>query len=250
MRTAFHHIAYQPLDICNALSWSSLEAALRQAGLQAGRRLLDIGCGYGQASIRVAQSFDAVAVTAVEMDPVMAEGARSRIAQAGLEPRIRLRREPSVRTLEASAPFDVILALGTTQPAGPGLREPRDVFAALGQHLVPGGALVWGDLTWTAEPSEPLRMLVESGGYYVDHQAWQAAARAAGLEVLSARLSDATEWGPYRQGMDQAVNGWLDDHPDHPDAAAVASSAQRVRMIFDFGADCLGFGLYVFRRPD
>lgn len=248
MRTAFHHIAYQSLPVCNALSWSALRSALATCDLQPGQRLLDIGCGYGQVAIAVAQTFQAQ-VTAVELDPVMAMGAERNILDAGLQDQIELRQETSAQTLTRKPDFDLILALGTTHPVGPDLIEPKDVFSALSGHLVPGGHLVWGDLVWTSEPPEPLRQLVETGGYYVEHDAWQQAALEAGLEVVSARLSPDEEWPPYLDGMRDAVRDWLDQNPDHADADRVANGAKRVGMMFEFGADHLGFGLNVFRKP-
>lgn len=247
MRIAFHHIAYQPLAVCNALSMTRLEASAARAGLKPGATIMDIGCAYGEVSQRLAQAFDAY-VTAVEMDPAMADGAEARIARAGLSDRITVRRQPSGAVLADHAPLDLIVAIGSTEPAGKGLREPVAVFSALAGHLKPGGALLWGDLFWKDEPPAPLRQLVETGGYYVSHEAWQAAARAAGLETASAEVSDEDEWAVYRTGMETAAAAWLDAHPDHPDAPRVAAAAHRIKTMFDFGAPYLGFGLYLFRK--
>ncbi|MBN9481518.1 MAG: class I SAM-dependent methyltransferase [Bordetella sp.] len=247
MRVAFHHIAYQPLAVCNALSMERLEATAARAGLRPGATAMDIGCAYGEVSMRLARAFD-VRVTAVELDPVMAEGAEARIRAAGLTDRITVRRETSAAALTDHAPLDLIVAIGSTEPAGRGLREPAAVFSALAAHLAPGGALLWGDLFWKDEPPAPLRQLVEASGYYVGHDEWQAAARAAGLEVLSADISGDAEWAVYRTGMETAIADWLDAHPNHPDAQTVAATANRIKMMFDFGAPFLGFGLYLFRK--
>lgn len=247
MRIAFHHIAYQALAVCNALSMDRLEATARRAGLKPNAAVMDIGCAYGEVSIHLARAFDAQ-VTAVELDPVMAEGAEARIQAAGLTNRISLRSETSAAALAALPPFDLIVAIGSTEPAGKGLRDPAAVFAALAEHLTPGGALLWGDLFWKAEPPTPLRQLVETGGYYVGHDEWQAAARAAGLTVISAEITDAAEWAAYRTAMETAVAAWLDAHPDHADAPGVAATAHRIKMMLDFGADYLGFGLYLFQK--
>jgi len=247
MRVAFHHIAYQPLAVCNALSMDRLEAMARRAGLKPNAAVMDIGCAYGEVSIHLARAFDAQ-VTAVELDPVMAEGAEARIQAAGLTDRISLRRETSAAALAALPAFDLIVAIGSTEPAGKGLRDPAVVFAALAEHLTQGGSLLWGDLFWKDEPPAPLRQLVETGGYYVSHEAWQTAARDAGLEIISAEISDAAEWAAYRTAMETAIAAWLDAHPGHTDAASVAATAHRIKMMLDFGADYLGFGLYLFRK--
>ena len=247
MRVAFHHIAYQPLAVCNALSMERLEATVRLAGLRPAAAVMDIGCAYGEVSIHLARAFDA-RVTAVELDPVMAEGAEARIRATGLSERISVRRETSAAALATLPAFDLIVAIGSTEPAGKGLREPAVVFAALAEHLTPGGALLWGDLFWKDDPPAPLRQLVETGGYYVAHEALQSAAREAGLEVVSAEISDEAEWATYRTSMEAAIAEWLDACPDHADAPSVAATAHRIKMMLDFGADYLGFGLYLFRK--
>ncbi|HUH22543.1 MAG TPA: hypothetical protein VLZ51_00600, partial [Brevundimonas sp.] len=150
--------------------------------------------------------------------------------------------------LAALPAFDLIVAIGSTEPAGKGVREPAEVFAALAEHLTPGGALLWGDLFWKEEPPAPLRQLVETGGYYVSHDEWQAAARTAGMTVVSAEISDDAEWAAYRTAMEGATANWLDAHPDHADAPSVAATAHRIKMMLDFGAPFLGFGLYLFRK--
>ncbi|WP_313576832.1 class I SAM-dependent methyltransferase [Brevundimonas sp.] len=247
MRIAFHHIAYQPLAICNALSMERLEAAVARAALKPGATVMDIGCAYGEISMSLARAFNA-RVTAVELDPAMAAEAEARIQKAGLTDRITVQRETSATALESHPPFDLIVAIGATEPAGKGQREPAAVFSVLAEHLTPGGALLWGDLFWKSEPPAPLRQLVETSGYYVSHEEWQAAAREAGLEVVSAEISDEAEWAVYRTGMETAVADWLDAHPDHVDAPSVAATAHRIKMMFDFGAPFFGFGLYLFRK--
>jgi len=247
MRVAFHHIAYQPLAVCNALSMERLEATAARAGLKPGAAVMDIGCAYGEVSIHLARIFEAQ-VTAVELDPVMVEGAEARIQAAGLADQITVRSETSAAALAALPVFDLIVAIGTTEPAGKGLREPAAVFAALAEHLTPDGALLWGDLFWKEEPPAPLRQLVETGGYYVSHDEWQAAARTAGMTVVSAEISDDAEWAAYRTAMEGAIADWLDAHPDHADAPSVVATAHRIKMMLDFGAPFLGFGLYLFQK--
>jgi protein-L-isoaspartate O-methyltransferase len=244
MRMTYHRIAYEALDVCNAVEMTTLEAAVVAAGPSPGARALDIGAGNGAVAIRLAERFGLV-VDTVELDASMAELARTRIAASPMRERITLHQGRSGDVLTASPPFDLIVALGVTEPVGGGVRDPRGMLAGLAAHLAPGGRLLWGDLVWTAEPSPPLRQIVEMTNSYADHAGWQAAARAAGLTVLSAELSSPALWNRYRETMDAAVRDWLAANPDHPDAAAVAARAGQVRMMLDFGDGALGFGLYL-----
>ena len=61
-----------------------IDEALRLAGLRAGERLLDLGCGDGRVLLRAAESFGAE-VTGVELDPDLAETARFVLEAAGVD---------------------------------------------------------------------------------------------------------------------------------------------------------------------
>ncbi|CAN5137240.1 class I SAM-dependent methyltransferase [soil metagenome] len=245
---SFHRIAYEALDVCNPVGMATIDDRVRATGLAPGARALDIGCGNASVSIRLAKNFG-LSVDAVELAPAMADLARSRIAAADAGHDVRLRETRSSEVLADLPPWDLIVALGVTEPVGDGVRDPIGMLTGLRAHLTPGGWLLWGDLTWLSEPAGPLRQLVEAANTYADHDGWQAAARAAGFEVVSARISPPDVWDHYTRTMQEAVAGWLATHPDHPDAPNVAAGAHRIKLMFDFGRDALGFGLYLLRDP-
>lgn len=245
MRISFNRIAYEALQVCNALSLNAVEDAVAAAGLPPGARALDIGTGNAAVPIRLAGRFG-LAVTAVELDPGMADLARGRIAAAGVA--VELVEARSGDVLLASAPFDLITAIGTIEAAGAGRRSPTDIFAGLATYLAPGGFLLWGDVVWRGEPPEPLRQMMELNNTYADDAGWRAAAASAGLEVVSARMSPDAEWDHYTTTMQTAADAWLDAHPDDEAAPGVRRNADRVRAMFDFGRPFMDFGLYLFRR--
>ncbi|MDB5421442.1 MAG: methyltransferase small [Brevundimonas sp.] len=246
MRMSFHQIAYQALEVCNPVEMATLDDRVRLTDLPPGARALDIGCGNAGVSIRLAEAFG-MSVDAVELAPAMAELARARIQAAGAADGVRLHQARSSAVLAAHPAWDLIVALGVTEPVGGGVRDPLGMFAGLRPHLKPGGWMLWGDLVWLAEPAPPLRQLVEAANTYTDHEGWQAAARAAGFEVVSADVSPAETWDAYARTMQEAVVDWLAAHPDHADAKTVTASAHRLKLMFDFGQGTLGFGLYLLK---
>lgn len=242
MRASFHLIAYRALDVCNALEMATVQAAAARADLPVGATALDIGCGNGVIAAMLARRFS-LNVTAVERDPAMAALARERTAGSG----VVVLETGSETALADLAPQDLIVVIGATEAAAAGLRDPQAVFERLRGHLAPGGRLLWGDLFWRAEPPQPLRMLVEAANTYLTHDGWQAAARAAGFEVVSADVSSPETWDRYTAAMDAAAHAWLAANPEAPEAPAVRASAKRVKTMFDFGRPYLGFGLYLLR---
>jgi SAM-dependent methyltransferase len=248
MRMSFHRIAYEALEVCNPAEMAMVDDRLRATGLMPGARALDIGCGNAAVSIRMAEAFG-LSVDAVELAPAMADLARSRIAGSQAGARVTLHQSRSDLLLATLPPWELIVALGVTEPVGAGIRDPQGMFEGLRPHLSQGGWLLWGDLVWLTEPATPLRQLVEATNTYADDEGWQAAARAAGFEIVSARISPPETWDHYTATMLDAVAGWLRDNSDHPDTAAVSAASHRIRLMFEFGRGVLGFGLYLLRAP-
>lgn len=245
MKMSFHRIAYEALDVCNAVPMAVVDKMVAQAALRPGDRAIDIGCGNAAVSIRLADRFGLV-VAAVEMDPAMAHLARSRsVGHAN----VTVHEAPAGSILTMGAPWDLAVCLGATDPSGEGLRDPSQMLAAIWRRLKPEGWLLWGDLTWLSEPPPPLRQIVEISGDYTDHAGWQAAARIAGFEVVQTWLSDMSEWDHYAGTMLSAAAGWVAANPDHPDAPSVAVRAHQMRLMLDFGRGVMGFGLYLLKRP-
>ena len=108
---------------------------------------------------------------------------------------------------------------------------------------------MWGDLIWNAEPPVPVRQIFELTNRYTTDADTRTDARAAGFEVVSADISPRSAMDYYIGGADRAARAWLADNPDAPEAAAVRTSADRVKIMFDFGGDYVDFGLYLLRKP-
>jgi predicted O-methyltransferase YrrM len=247
VRRNFHQIAYEALEVCNALERADLKACVAKTGLGAGARALEIGAGNGEVSVLLARDFG-MTVEAVELDWGMAALAQARIDAAGVTDRVALHRLRSDTVLADLRGLDLICVIGATEPTGEGVREPRAMLEGLRPHLADGGQVIWGDLFWIGEPPGPLRQIVEMNNTYLSHEGWQAAAREAGYDVVSAEASSDATWDRYLTTVDRAARDWIAANADAPERRGVEASADRIKAMFDFGRPWLGFGLYLFRK--
>lgn len=113
-----------------------------RAGLQAGNRVIEIGCGTGQATVPLAQR--GLAVTAVELGAGLAAVARRRLASF-----------PSAEVVTCSfedwkphgAPADAVVAVNCLHWIDPQLRYSKPY-----ELLRPGGAMVVAGCQWATPP--------------------------------------------------------------------------------------------------
>ncbi|WP_428151559.1 SAM-dependent methyltransferase [Brevundimonas sp.] len=247
MTPTYHSIAYAGFEVANPVTLDAVLALVARTGLTEGATALDIGAGAGGVSVALAREFG-LRVQAIERYPDMADMIRDRAANAGVAGKVMVVAEGSATALDRLAPADLIVALGSTEPAGPGVRSAVDIFAALAGRLASPGWLLWGDLTWKGEPPEPLRQVIGAAGDYATHDGWLAAAEAAGLETVSAEIAPDADWDAFFGGADARVRDWLDANPDDPAAPSIRQRADLSKATFDFGRPWLSFGLYLFRK--
>lgn len=248
MTPTYHSIAYAGFEVANPVALDAIQALVGRTGLSEGALVLDIGAGAGGVSVALARDFG-LNVQAIERYPDMAAMIRDRAEAAGVADWVTVVAEGSATALTRLAPADLIVALGSTEPAGPGIRSATEIFARLASRLASPGWLLWGDLTWKGDPPEPLRQVIGATGDYATHEGWLAAAAAADLEVVSAEIAPDADWDAFFGGADARVRDWLDTHKDDPAASSIRQRADLSKATFEFGRPYLAFGLYLFRKP-
>src|SRR5206468_2956512 len=108
----------------------------RKLGLEPGRQLLDVGCGWGGMVLHAAEHHGVEAL-GVTLSVPQAELAAKRIADAGLESAVDVRVE-DYRDLTGR--YDAISSIGMFEHVG-GAMAPA-YFATMARLLKPGGRLL------------------------------------------------------------------------------------------------------------
>lgn len=230
------------------LSEAHADLLLDRLGLDAGIRIVDLGCGWGELMMRAVERAGGsrpapgrggspASGVGVDVDPVALARGRAMARQRGLDGRVEFVHA------EAGAwrgTADRVLCVGSSHALG-GSRAALEALAA----FVPAGARVlFGDGCWTGPATEaalgifgdevlPLTELVE-------------ACRAAGWRVLHMSTADPREWDDFESTSRAGWQEWLLANSSDPRVAEVRDwlDARERRYIQDYRG-VLGFGYFV-----
>jgi cyclopropane-fatty-acyl-phospholipid synthase len=119
---------------------AKLDLVCRKLALQAGERVLDVGCGWGSFAMHAAQNYG-VKVLGVTLSEQQVELGRERVRAAGLEHLVELRVSDYRELVTDSAEqFDAISSIGMVEHVG---EERIDLYMHTLHDLVrPGGRLL------------------------------------------------------------------------------------------------------------
>lgn len=164
---------------------AKVRRALHSAQVQAGSRILEIGCGWGALAEMAAGEFQAH-VTGVTLSTEQLDYARARIAAAGLSARADLRLQ-DYRDI-TDAPFDAICSIEMFEAVGQ--EYWPDYFNGLQRLLRPGGracvqSIVIDDTLFDryARSTDFIQQYIFPGGCLPSPSQFRAAAQSAGLRV-------------------------------------------------------------------
>ena len=182
---------YDRLKVRARTYWPETSELLRRAGVEAGMRCADVGCGSGDVSLELARMVGPDGrVTGFDMDEVKLGPARAEAAAAALENVEFVAAD--VTRFDVAASYDLVYARFLLQH----LPDPAEVLRRLYAAVAPGGRLVVEDADFGGvfvEPPSPgadffvrtySAVLESHGGDPAMGRKLHAAFRAAGIREL------------------------------------------------------------------
>ncbi|MDR0225487.1 MAG: cyclopropane-fatty-acyl-phospholipid synthase family protein [Burkholderiaceae bacterium] len=188
---------------------AKMRHALRQARVQPGQRLLEIGCGWGGLAETAAREFGA-RVTGVTLSREQLQWGRRRLQDAGLAEQVELRYEDyrDLPARHAGQPFDAIVSIEMFEAVG---REYwRGYFDTLRDCLKPGGYACIQTITLRDDlfarylrSTDFIQQFIFPGGLLPSPSAFEAEARRAGF-VVEHRLAFGRDYAETLRRWSQA----------------------------------------------
>ncbi|MBX2797776.1 MAG: class I SAM-dependent methyltransferase [Myxococcales bacterium] len=208
-------------------------------------RVLDVGCGKGEALIRLVERFEVRAV-GVDPSPVLLlarDAATQRVSEGdvtwhgcGVDE----------LDLEDEA-FDLTICMGSHHAFG----SYEDMLDAMIRLTRPGGALLVGEGFWQQPPPQAYLEALGTPSFHQNSHAGNLdAAEERGLWPVYSVVSSRDEWDEFEWLYQYAMNRHAREHglsveQEHEVAARRRFVAAQQR----WGRDAMGFAVYLFRTP-
>ena len=242
----FSAIAHRDHDYCNPISAAKIERLLDLLPLDETSRVLDLGCGRAELSLRIIERFGST-VVAVDNSSYMLDAARERAEWTGALGKLHLD-DIDIRDFQADPEtFHLSVMLGAGGIAG----GMAGICRTLKGWTKSGGYVLVGEGYWRARPNaEYLALLGGPDSQFLDHRGNVQAGIEAGLVPMHAATASPDEWDEYEWKYCRSVERYVREQPDDPDARAMLERSRRWRDAYlRWGRDTLGFAVYLFYRP-
>jgi cyclopropane fatty-acyl-phospholipid synthase-like methyltransferase len=202
------------LDFNAPLSDGRAAKLIAGLGVAAQDHVLDLGCGWGEFLLRVAESERSCSCTGIDADVEAIERGQRNVSERRLDDRVTLE-VGDISAYEAVA--DVVIASGVSHAWG----GTHLMLAALRRTVRPGGKVLIGDGIWRRLPTDAaLQALEATADDFLSCAAMVDVAMAAGYRVLHVAEANNDEWDDFESRWCSGYERWLLANPDHPEAPA------------------------------
>jgi cyclopropane fatty-acyl-phospholipid synthase-like methyltransferase len=239
----YYVVAEATHELQNPTSREKILLLGERLGLGPESCVLDIASGRGGPALVLAEAFGC-SIRGVEIAPEFHAVAVERAAAAGLSERLTFELGDGAAATYEPVAYDAALCLGASFVWG----SLADTVEALAPAVRPGGHVVVGEPYW--------RRLPLPEDYEERRDPWTTLEgtvtifETSGLPVVSVIASSDDDWDRYETLRWQAVEAWLADNREDPDAQEVRAWHERHKRIYlRHGRELVGWAIFVGRKP-
>jgi SAM-dependent methyltransferase len=236
-------VAESSHELQNPTSREKIVDVGARIGLGPESRVLDIASGRGGPALFLASEFGCT-IDGIEISPDFHAVAVARIAAAGLSERVSFRVGDGSKEELPAETYDAALCLGASFVWG----TLAGTLDALEPTVRPGGHVVVGEPYWRSLPLPD--NYEERALPFTTLEGTVDVFESGGLVVTAMVVSSEDDWDRYETRHWDAVEKWVADNPDDPDAGDIRARHERAkRNYLRHGREYLGWAVFVGWKP-
>jgi len=236
----FYDIAERNIELVNPTSAEKIVLAGSYLGLTSKSRVIDFGCGYGEALALWTEEFGIHGI-GVEIRDHAVDRARKKMIIRGLASSIEIVHADGSQYDFENQAFDAACCVGASfiwkgfEPA----------IAALKTAVKPEGRILIGEPYWKNDRVAP--EYTSEHKIYTERELLETVHKH-GLNVEYLIRSSDDDWANYEASNWQGLIQWLEEHPDHPEKDEVVEWLRKTQdEYFRYGRDSFGWAMYILK---
>jgi SAM-dependent methyltransferase len=235
-------ISTRHLELTTPATQEKLSSIGRYLELNAERRIIDFGCGYGTVLALWATDFD-ISGIGVDHNAYLCQRAQERIDQSGLADKIEIVCANALEYSFELGGFDVAVCLGATFIWGGFHQALRRLKSALRES----GKIVVGEPYFTQE-KVPGELVKFEGDLHTEYQLIQIT-REVGLDVEFVVRASRDDWDRYVSESWVGLLRWIAENPNHPERQYVIDYLHKNQDMYTrYQREYEGWAIYVLKR--
>ncbi len=243
MSLRFHEIA-ETHNILNPFTQDQLKLLGEICNLTPEMQLLDLACGKGEMLCSWGQTYG-IGGIGVDISHVFLAAARERAKELEVTEQISFVQGDAGKYNGEVNKFDLVSCIGASW-IGNGIEGTVDLMKP---PLKAGGTILIGEPFWheppPAEAYEAMRIKEDE---FTSLAGTLDRFEAVGLNLVEMVLANLEGWDRYESPQWMAIDTYLYDNPDDPEAAEMRQWSNRARRAYlEFGRRYLGWGVFVLR---
>ncbi len=232
-------IAEQYMELINPTSPEKLIKAGQIAGMKAGDKVIDFGCGFAEPLVLWAEQFG-ISGLGIDVRPKACERADKKIAGKGLSERLSIACGDAAGYVFAPHSYDLATCIGATFIWG----TFGEAIHAMRQAVIPGGKLIIGEAFWLVD-NVPDDFRTAQAVIKSEVELLQMA-RAEGYEFEYVLHSNHDEWDRYEADNWVGLLHWIEANPNHPERQQVIDHLHEAQEEYvRHGRMYFGWAIYV-----
>lgn len=244
----FYDITHKEHKLCNPISIESINTLINMLELEPQSKILDIATGKAEFLIQLAEK-KGISGVGIDLSPKHMADARKKLER-------RLPNTKKIKLLEMDGAnykpeqeesFDLVSCVGASWI----YKGHKGTLTFLKRMVKPGGYIVDGEPFWITNPPEEYVELSGMGkDEFATHYQNVVIGEKLGLDLIYTFVSSKEDWDRYEGLQWYASDKYIRNNPDDPDNQSLIEEVSKNKKAYlKYGRDCLGFAIYLFRKP-